>query len=52
LQNDAEASAALQIQDARPATLAQLKAAAERHGLDLQKLIADAKAKGVEIEGA
>lgn len=47
-----ENDACMQAAAARPATLEQLKAAAERHGLDLQKLIADAKEKGVEIEGA
>lgn len=47
-----EVDACMQVPNAKPATLEQLKAAAERHGLDLQKLIDDAREKGVEVEGA
>lgn len=34
---------------ARPATYEQLKMAAERHGLDLQELLADARKRGMDI---
>eukprot|EP00892_Ulva_mutabilis_P009346 jgi/Ulvmu1/6784/UM030_0122.1 len=39
-----------QVGAARPASLQQLKAAAERHGLDLQELLADARRRGVHIK--
>lgn len=40
----------VQVGAARPASYEQLKAAAERHNLDLQQLLADARRRGVQID--
>lgn len=39
----------VQVGAARPASYDQLRAAAERHGLDLQELLADARRRGIDI---